>query len=60
LALIETTDAFLDYGFEMLRRINCVRDMYAKENIYRRIAMDKLDMKEVISSDAIIWDGPSG
>lgn len=60
LALIETTDAFLDYGFEMLRRINCLRDMYAKENIYRRIAMDKLDMKEVISSDAIIWDGPSG
>ena len=60
LALIDTTDAFLDYGFEMLRRINCLRDMYAKENIYRRIAMDKLDMKDVISSDAIIWDGPSG
>lgn len=60
LALIDTTDTFLDYGFEMLRRVNCLRDMYDKENIYRRTAMDKLDMKEVISGDAIIWGGPSG
>ena len=60
LALIETTDAFLDYGFEMLRRINCLRDMYVKENYYRREGMKKLNLREIIPSDSIIWDGPSG
>ena len=60
LALIDTTDAFLDYGFEMLRRINNLRDIYAKENYYRRESMKKLNLKELIPSNSIIWDGPSG
>lgn len=60
---VDLQDTFLDYGFEMLRTLNKLKQTYRDENKYRKYALaakEKGKPLMIIPEGSEVWNFPSG